>query len=335
MTLRIAAAAAIAVLATGQVQAAEVNIYSYNQSERMQPLFDAFTKQTGVAVNVAYVDKGLIERLKAEGARSPADVVMTVDIARLAEVAAAGVLQPVDDATMAAAIPAAFRDPGGLWYGLTTRARVVYAARDAVKPGDVTTYEDLADPKWKGRLCSRSGVSDYNLALTAAMIAHHGPDYAKTWLAGLKANLARRPQGNDRAQAKAIWAGECDIALGNTYYIGQMLANPDEKPYAEAVRLDFPVFEGGGTHVNISGIAMTKAAPHRDAALKLMEFLVSPRGQEIYAEINNEFPLVAGVRVPAFMQAWPKFTPDPIDLLEIAKDRPEALKITEEVDFDG
>lgn len=338
MSLRITATAAattIALLAAAPTLAAEVNIYSYNQSERMQPLFDAFTKLTGIDVNVAYVEKGLIERLKAEGARSPADIVMTVDIARLADVAAAGVLQPVEDAKLTAAIPAAFRDPNGLWYGVTTRARVVYAAKQAVKPGAVTTYEDLANPKWKGRICSRSGLSDYNLALTAAMIAHHGEEYTKGWLKGLKANLARRPQGNDRAQAKAIWAGECDIALGNTYYIGQMLSNPDEKQYAEAVRLDFPHFEGGGTHVNVSGIAMTKAAPHRDAALKLMEFLVSPQGQKIYAEINNEFPLVKGVEWPEFMKEWPKFTPDSIDLMAIAKNRPEALKITEEVDFDG
>ncbi|PZQ99643.1 MAG: iron ABC transporter substrate-binding protein [Cereibacter sphaeroides] len=324
---------ALTILST-PVWAEDVNIYSFNQSERMDPLFDAFTAKTGIDVNIAYVDKG-IERLVAEGDRSPADVIMAVDMARLAEIAKAGVLQPVQSPAIDAAIPPDFRDPGGLWTAITTRARIVYAAKDRVAPGEVTTYEALVDPKWKGRICTRSGLSDYNLALTAAMIAHHGADYTKTWLEGIKANLARPPQGNDRDQAKAIFAGECDIALGNTYYIGQMMDEPDERPAAESLRLDFPVFEGGGTHVNISGIGMTKSAPNKENALKLMEFLVSPEGQKIYAEINNEFPLLKGVELGPVMQAWPAFTPDPVDLMEIAGDRPKALKLMDEVDFDN
>ncbi|MGB8622296.1 MAG: Fe(3+) ABC transporter substrate-binding protein [Paracoccaceae bacterium] len=333
--IRSALLAATTLVSAVPAALADVNIYSFNQSERMQPLFDAFTEETGIPVNVVFVNTGLIARMKAEGARSPADVVMTVDIARLKAVADADLLQPVKSDKLDKAIPAQFRDPNGLWYGMTTRARIVYASKERVEPGAVTTYEDLADPKWKGRVCSRSGLSDYNLALTAAMIAHHGADYTKTWLEGLKANLARKPQGNDRAQAKAIWAGECDIALGNTYYIGQMLKNPEEKEYAEAVRLDFPVFEGGGTHVNISGIAMTKSSPNPDAAVALMEFLASPEGQRIYGEINSEFPLREGVKVDPVMADWPDFTPDNIDLLKIAEERPLALKLTEEVDFDG
>ncbi len=315
--------------------AEDVNIYSYNQSERMQPLFDAFTAQTGIKVNIVYSDTGLINRLIAEGARSPADLVMTVDISRLAELKAANVLQSLTDPALIDAIPAQFRDADNLWIGLTMRGRVIYAAKDRVAPGEVTTYEDLADPKWQGRLCTRSGLADYNLALTAAMIAHHGEAYTKTWLEGVKANLARKPEGNDTSQAKAIAAGQCDIALGNTYYIGQMMEDPELKADAEAVRLDFPVFEGSGTHVNISGIGMTKSAPHPENAVKLMEFLVSPEGQAIYGSVNAEYPLVAGAEISPVMQGWPALTPDTIPLLDIATYRADALRLMEEVNFDG
>lgn len=326
--------AALAVLAA-PATAQEVNIYSYNQSERMQPLFDAFTAATGIDVNIVYVDSGLVNRLQVEGKRSPADVVMTVDIARLKELADGGVLQPMDIPEVDAAIPAEFRDPVHLWFAVSMRARVVYSAKDRVEPGEVTTYEALTDPKWQGRLCSRSGLSDYNLALTAAMIAHHGEDYARDWLKGIKANLARRPVGNDTEQAKAVASGLCDIALGNTYYIGQMMADPDLAPAAQAVRLDFATFEGGGTHVNVSGIGMTLAAPNHENAVRLMQFLVSPEGQKIYGEINNEYPLRAGAEVSEVMKDWPQLNPDSVDLLDIASNRPAAVKLMEEVDFDG
>lgn len=315
--------------------AEEVNVYSHRQPELVQPLFDAFTAKTGVKVNVAFVDKGMVERLQSEGDRSPADLVMTVDIARLTQIVDAGVTQPVSDKVLEDAIPAEYRDPAGQWFGLTSRARVIYASKDRVKDGEVTTYEDLADPKWKGRICTRSGTHDYNLALVAAMIGHHDEAYAKTWAEGLKANLARKPEGGDRDQAKAIWAGECDIALGNTYYMGEMLSNPDQKEWAEASRIVFPTFEGGGTHVNVSGIAMTKAAPNKDAALKLMEFLVSDEAQKIYAETNHEFPLKAGVERSDLVKSWGDFTPDSLSLTEVAKLRPAALKLMEEVNFDG
>lgn len=186
----------------------EVNVYSYRQPELVKPLFDAFTAETGITVNVAFLNKGLVEKLVAEGSRSPADVVMTVDIARLSDVVAAGVTQPVTSETLAANIPASFRDPGNQWFGLTTRARVVFAAKDRVDPSELTTYESLADPKWKDRICIRSGTHAYNLALFSGMIAHSGPEAAKTWLEGFRENLSRKPQGNDRAQVKAVWAGE-------------------------------------------------------------------------------------------------------------------------------
>ncbi len=313
----------------------EVNVYSHRQPELVQPLFDAFTAETGIAVNVAFVDKGMVERLVAEGDRSPADLVMTVDIARLQQVVEAGVTQPVTSPVLEADIPEAFRDPDGQWFGLTSRARVVYASKDRVADGEVTTYEGLADPKWKGRICTRPGTHDYNLALLAGMIAHHDEAYAKAWAEGVKANLAKKPEGNDRDQVKAIWAGQCDISLGNTYYMGQMLADPEQAEWANSVRIVFPVFEGGGTHVNISGVAMTKAAPNHDAALKLMEFLASDAAQTIYAGTNHEFPVKPGVARSALVESWGDFTPDAVPLDKLATLRPLALRLMEEVDFDG
>ncbi len=322
-------------LLANRAMADEVNIYSHRQPELIQPLLDQFTADTGIDVNVAFVDKGMAERLKAEGNRSPADLVLTVDIGRLLELVNADVIQPVDDAVLKANIPAEYRDPDNMWFGLTTRSRVVYASKDRVKPGEITTYEDLANPKWKGRLCMRSGLADYNVALTAAYLLHHSPDQTKTWLLALKANLAHKPQGVDRDQVKSIWSGECDIAIGNTYYIGQMLSDDTEKEYAQAIRIDFPIFEGGGSHMNISGVAMTKAAPNKAAALKLMEWLSSDEAQKIYAETNHEFPVKAGVPRSALVQSWGTFTPDTLGLSDIAKARGAAVKLIEDVDFDG
>ena len=313
----------------------EVNVYSLRQPELIQPLLDAFTAETGIEVNVAHIDKGMVERLQNEGKRSPADVILTVDISKLAQVVDAGVTQPVASPLLDANIPAAFRDPDNHWFGLTARARIVYASRDRVKDGEVTTYEDLADPKWRGRICTRPGTHDYNLGLTAAMIVHDGYDATKLWAEGLRANLAKKPEGNDRSQVKSIWAGECDVSLGNTYYMGEMLADPEQQDWANSVRIIYPTFKTGGTHVNVSGMAMTKAAPHRDAALKLMEFLSSDEAQKIYADTNNEFPVKPGVPQSALVASWGPFTPDTINLMGVAKERPDALKLMEEVNFDG
>ncbi len=328
--------AALALCSTAlPVLAEEVNIYSHRQPELIQPLLDAFTAETGIAVNVAFVDKGMAERLVAEGDRSPADLVLTVDVARLIQIVEAGVTQPVESAVLTANIPAEFRDAGNQWFGLTNRARIIYASKERVAPGEVTTYEDLADPKWKGRICTRSGTHDYNVALTAAVLAHHDAAYTKTWLEGVKANLARKPDGGDRDQVKAIWAGECDIAVGNTYYMGQMLADPEQIAWANAVNIAFPTFEAGGTHMNVSGVAMTKSAPNHDAALKLMEWLSSDAAQAIYASTNHEFPVKPGVPASDLVQSWGVFTPDSIGLTDVAKLRPDALKLIEEVNFDG
>ena len=334
MNVRLPVIVAVVLMCAPAV-AQEVNVYSYRQPELIRPLTDAFTAQTGIAVNVAYLDKGMIERLRAEGDRSPADVILTVDISRLARAVEAGVTQPVQSAVMAANVPAAYRDPAGHWWGLTTRARVVYASKDRVSDGDVTTYEDLAEPKWAGRICTRSGTHAYMTGLTSAVIHHLGADGAKSWLRGLKANLARRPQGNDRAQIKAIWAGQCDIALGNTYYMGQMLQDPEQADWANSVRLLFPTFAGGGTHVNVSGVAMTKAAPHPENALQFMEFLTSPEAQEIYAEANYEYPIASGTEPSPLVESWGTFVADDVNLMDLAALRADALRLTQEVDFDG
>ena len=313
----------------------EVNVYSYRQPELIKPLTDAFTEETGIKVNVAFLKKGMVERLQAEGDRSPADVVLTVDISRLAAVVNAGVTQSVESDVMNANVPANYRDPEGHWFGLTTRARIVYASKDRVADGEVTTYEDLADPKWKGRICTRSGLHAYNVALTSAILHHHGEEKAAEWLEGVKSNLARKPQGNDRAQVKAIWSGECDISVGNTYYMGKMLSDPEQKSWADSVRIVFPTFENAGTHVNISGVAMTKAAPNKENALKLMEFLTSPQAQEIYASSNYEYPIAPNSTPVDLVEDWGDFTADEVNLMTLAGERPMALKLIETVDFDG
>ena len=315
--------------------ASEVNIYSYRQPFLIEPLTTAFTDKTGIKVNIVYLRKGMIERMKAEGKRSPADVVLTVDISRLSALVEAGLTQQVVSQTLSTNVPEKYRDPAGHWFGLTTRARIIYVSKERVRTGEIKSYEDLADPKWRGKVCTRSGLNAYNLALTSAIIHHHGEDYAKKWLDGFKQNLARKPQGNDRAQVKAIWAGECDLSIGNTYYMGKMLKDPEQADWAKSVNIVFPTFEGGGTHVNVSGIGMAKFSPNKENALALMEFLSSGEAQEIYATANFEYPIAPGTKVDDLVKSWGSFNADNVNLMTIAKLRKKALKLTEIVDFDG
>jgi iron(III) transport system substrate-binding protein len=315
--------------------ASEVNIYSYRQPFLIEPLTSAFTDKTGIKVNIVYLRKGMIERMKAEGKRSPADVVLTVDISRLSALVEAGLTQQVVSQTLSTNVPEKYRDPAGHWFGLTTRARIIYVSKERVRTGEIKSYEDLADPKWRGKVCTRSGLNAYNLALTSAIIHHHGEDYAKKWLDGFKQNLARKPQGNDRAQVKAIWAGECDLSIGNTYYMGKMLKDPEQADWAKSVNIVFPTFEGGGTHVNVSGIGMAKFSPNKENALALMEFLSSGEAQEIYATANFEYPIAPGTKVDDLVKSWGSFNADNVNLMTIAKLRKKALKLTEIVDFDG
>jgi len=315
--------------------AAEVNIYSTRQPELIDPILAGFTAETGIDVNIVFLSSGMLERLRAEGKRSPADVILTTDIANLDAAAEAGLTQAVRSDIIEARIPASFRDAGAQWFGLTSRARVIYASNDRVAEGEIGSYEALADPEWQGRICTRSGTHDYNIALTAAYLAHYGEAETLSWLAGVKENLARAPQGNDRAQVKAIWAGECDIAIGNTYYMGKMLADPEQAEWANAVHLVFPTMGDSGTHINLSGMAMTAAAPHPEEALKLMEYLTSDAAQSLYAELNFEYPLNAGIAPSALVASWGSFSPDTMPLTDIAKLRGAALRLIERVDFDG
>lgn len=246
------------------VQAAdEVNLYSYRQPFLIQPLMTKFTEQTGIKVNVVFAKKGMLEKIQAAGSNNPADAVLTVDIGRLYALKQAGVFDAVKSDVLEANVPANLRDPGGLWFGLTQRARIAMVSKERVKESELTTYEELADPKFKGRICIRSGKNAYNVALIASMIAHKGESETKTWLEGLKANLARKPQGNDRAQAKAVYEGVCDIAIANTYYLGAMATNdkkPEQKKWADAVRITFLNQADRGAHVNVSGAGVLKNA---------------------------------------------------------------------------
>lgn len=312
-----------------------VNIYSYRQPELIKPALDAFTAETGIKTELLFLDKGLEDRILAEGANSPADVIFTVDIARLANAKAKGVTQALDDATVNANLPAEYRDPEGHWFGVTKRARVVYASKERVGDEPIT-YAELADPKWKGKVCMRSGQHDYNLALFSAAIAHWGEARTEEWVKGLKANLAKKPSGGDRPQAGAILAGECDIALGNTYYIGVMLNGSDEKEksWAQAVKVKFPTFENGGTHVNVSGVALARHAPNRDNAVKLIQFLSSPRAQQIQAEQSYEYPATPGIEPSETIKGFGTLTADTLPLAEIAAHRKAASEMVDRVGVD-
>lgn len=333
----LAAGAAVLALVGGSTvaQAAEeVNVYSYRQPFLIQPIFDAFTAETGIEVNTVFAPEGLVERLKQEGANSPADLIFTVDIGRLDEAYREGVTQAVETEALTGAIPAHFRHEDGHWYGLTLRARIVYASKDRVSRDEAPkTYEELADPKWKGRICTRSGSHVYQVALLAAMIEHHGQAEAKKWLEGVKANLARKPQGNDRAQVKAIMEGECDISLGNNYYYGAMVTNEEQFPWAQSVYPVFPTIAGKGTHVNISGVAMTRSAPNRENAVKLMEFLASDLAQQMYAESNFEYPIANGVPISGLVKSMGELEADDMALGNIAEHRGDALKLVNEVGY--
>ncbi|MFB9950231.1 Fe(3+) ABC transporter substrate-binding protein [Rhizobium puerariae] len=322
--------------ATSAAAEGEVNIYSYRQPDLIKPLLDTFTKETDIKANVLFLDKGLVERIRAEGANSPADVIMTVDIARLMEAKEGGVTQPVaDNGAINKDIPANLRDPAGEWFGLTTRGRVVYASKDRVTDTAIT-YEGLADPKWKGKICIRDGQHSYNIGLIASMIAVHGEDYTEKWLTGVKNNLAHKPSGGDRDQAKAILAGECDIAIGNTYYVGLMQTNekePEQKKWAEAIKVIFPNSADRGTHVNISGMALAKNSPNRANALKLMEFLASGEAQKIYAEQVYEYPVMPGAEPSAVVKSFGTIKPDSLALADIAANRKKASELVDKVAF--
>ncbi|MBT9290680.1 extracellular solute-binding protein [Hyphomicrobiaceae bacterium 22] len=327
---------AMVVATAGAAAAAEVNVYTYREQPLIQPIFDQFTKETGIRVNVVFSNKGLEERIRAEGAASPADLFIAVDAAILEKAKAMGIGQPIKSAAVDKAVPAQFRDHDGTWVGLTYRARIFYVSKERVKDTSLT-YADLADPKWKGKLCVRSGQHPYNIALIASMITHLGPDKTEAWLKGFKQNLAAKPSGNDRSQVKAVYSGECDIGVGNTYYYGLMATNekePEQKEWAKSVRVVMPTFASGGSHVNISGALLAKNAPNRDAALKLVEFMVGGEAQKLYAELNFEYPVVAGVAPTPLIADLGKLEADKASFAEIAKNRTKASELVDKVGFD-
>lgn len=331
LALTLAPAAAIPALADG-----EVNVYSYRQPFLIEPLLEAFTNETGIKTNVIFASKGLGERIAAEGRSSAADVLLTVDIGRLDGAKQLGISQPVSSEVVNANVPAEFRDPEGHWVGLTNRARVIYSSKDRVDQESIT-YEELADPKWKGRICTRSGQHVYTIGLVASMIAHHGEEKTEEWLTAVRDNLARKPTGNDRAQVKAIFAGECDVALGNTYYMGLMQTNekePEQKEWAESVRILFPNNDERGSHVNLAGVVLIKDAPNEENAVKLIEFLSSDDAQKIYAETNHEYPVKPGVEVSERVQSWGEIRKDQLPLAEIASYRKAASEMVDRIAFD-
>jgi len=312
-----------------------VNVYTYRQPSLINPLFEAFTQKTGIEVRAVFADSGLVERLAQEGRNSPADLMLTADVGRLVEAAGRGLAQPVTSPAIVEKVPANLRDTENRWFGLTMRARVVYASVERAPIAGIT-YEELADPKWKGKICMRPGNHPYNLGLIAAMIAHKGEDATREWLKGLKANLAVKPSGNDRSQAKSVFAGECDLALANTYYMGKMLTNeqePEQKEWAKAVKIVFPSSPQFGTHVNISGMLLTTNAPNKDNAIKLMEFLASDEAQQLYANGNFEYPVNPAVKPAEIVASWGTFTPDTLNVAEVAKFEPDAARLVDEVGF--
>ncbi|HEX5958000.1 MAG TPA: Fe(3+) ABC transporter substrate-binding protein [Hyphomicrobiaceae bacterium] len=333
MALAVAALAGIATAAAAE----EVNIYSYRQPQLIDPLLKAFTQKTGIKTNIVYASAGLNERLAAEGRNSPADLLLTVDAGLLSDAKNAGLTQPVVSDVLTRVIPAHLRDPGNHWFALTMRGRVVYASKERVKQ-DSITYEELSDPKWKGKICIRSGQHVYNTSLIATIIAHKGEAFAEQWLKGVKENLAHKPAGGDREQARDIASGKCDIALGNTYYMGLMATNeknPEQKQWAAAIRPLFPNANDRGTHVNVSGVAMTRNAPNKAAALKLIEFLVSEDAQKMYAAANNEYPVRAGVALSPIVASWGTLKADSLPLENIGKYRKRASELVDKVNFDA
>lgn len=333
--IRILSAFLFAGLAATPGLAEEVNVYTTREPGLFAPLAAAFTAETGIKVNTVFVKDGLAERVAAEGAGSPADVLMTVDVGNLVDLVDKGVTQPLKSSAVEAAVPANLRDANGAWTALSLRARLVWTDKAAgVK---AITYEDLADPKWKGKICIRSGQHPYNTALVAAMIAHVGEAKAETWLAGVKANLAKKPGGGDRDVARDILGGLCTVGVGNSYYVGLMRSGaggPEQKTWGEGVDIVLPTFAGGGTHVNASGAAIAKNAPNVGAARRLIEYLASPAGQKVYAEQNFEYPVNASAGVTPIIAALGTLKVDAVPLADIARHRKAASLLVDKVRFD-
>ena len=317
------------------VKCEELNIYSHRQPFLINPFLEEFTKKTGITTNVIYSTKGLAQRLRSEGKNSPADVVLTVDIGRLYIYQDMDLLSVISSKKLSENIPEHLKSLDNTWFGLSKRARIIVTSKDRVEVGAISRIEDLADPRWKGKICTRPGSHVYSRALMSSMIAAHGLEKAEKWATGLVSNLARRPQGNDRAQVKAIYEGQCDIAIINNYYFGKLKYSDkeDQRTWARSLNLVFPN-QGEtdrGAHVNISGGGVAKYSKNKDSAIKLLEFLTDEFAQNLYGEINFEYPVNPKVEATSELQSWGSFKEDKLPILTIAKLSREAQKIIDRV----
>ncbi len=337
-SLALAGLTALSTMSAAAV-AADVSLYTTREPKLIQPLLDEFVKDTGIKVNTVFVKDGLIERVKAEGDKSPADVLMTVDIGNLLDLVEAGVTQPIQSKVLEDAIPANLRGADNQWYTLSLRDRVAYVAHDL----DIKeiTYEAFADPKWKGKVCIRSGQHPYNTAMIAAMIAHNGAEATEKWLQGVKDNLGRKAAGGDRDVARDILGGICEIGIANAYYVGRMKNSEpgsDARKWGDSIKVVRPTFaneKSRGTHVNISGAAVAKHSPNKENAIKLLEYLVSDKAQSLYANANYEYPVKAGVTLDPVVASFGPLVVDPLPLTEIAKHRKLASELVDKVGFNN
>jgi iron(III) transport system substrate-binding protein len=336
MTRKIVLAALLAASA-GSVAAQDkvLNLYSSRHYQTDEALYAGFTKATGIRINrIEAGEDALIERIRNEGARSPADVLVTVDAGRLWRAEQLGFFQPVKSAVLEQRIPASFREPGGLWYGFSLRARLIAYNKAKVKPEEVATYESLAEPKWKGRVCMRSSTNIYNLSLMGALVDHLGEAKAEAWAKGVKENLARDPKGGDTDQLKSVAAGECDVTISNQYYYARLArsAKPDDKAVYEKIGVVFPNQASFGTHVNISGAGVMKHAPNREAAVKFLEYLAGDEAQRYFAEGNNEWPAVAGLKTAnPVLSAFGEFKRDALNVAVLGRNQPGSQRIYDRV----
>ena len=314
-----------------------LNLYTARHYSTDEALYNDFTKQTGIRINrIEGGEDALFERIRAEGANSPADVFLTVDVGRIWRAEQAGIFAPVKSAVLDSRIPAAYRDPEGEWFGFSARARVIVYNKSMVKPGEITRYEDLADPRWKGKICVRSGAHPYQLSLMAGMVAALGEQKGEEWIKGLTANLARDPKGGDTDQLRAVAAGECAVALSNNYYVVRLMRSekPEDRKVMESLAIVWPNQADRGVSMNISGGGMLKNAPHKEAAIKFLEYLASDSAQQYFANGNNEWPVVPGVRVdnPA-LERLGKFKADPINVGVLGKNQAVVQKMADRAGY--
>jgi iron(III) transport system substrate-binding protein len=332
---RLAAVAAGLALAAPALGQQVLNVYSSRHYQTDEALYAGFTKQTGIKINLIEAgEDALLQRIVNEGAKSPADVLITVDAGRLWRAQQLGLFQPVKSATLESRVPASFREPNGEWFGFSLRARVIAYDKSKVKPADIPTYESLADPRWKGKICTRSGSHIYNLSLMGAMIDHLGEAQAEAWARAVRANLARDPKGGDTDQIKGVAAGECAVAITNHYYYARLARSqkPDEKAIAERVGIVFPNQATWGTPVTVSGAGVLTHAPHRDAAIKFLEYLASDDAQRYFADGNNEWPAVATVQVTnPVLASFGQFKYDPLNVAVLGRNQPQSQKLYDKV----